>query len=58
MQFYSNILRITYVPTIKILGVNENGPGTVAERSRTCIVFARSEAEIVGSNPTQGMDVW
>jgi hypothetical protein len=21
-------------------------------------VFVRSEAEIVGSNPTQGMDVW
>jgi hypothetical protein len=29
-------------------------PVTVAERS----VFARLEAEIVGSNPTQGMDVW
>jgi hypothetical protein len=30
---------------------------TVAERSRACIVFARSEAGTVGSNPTQGMDV-
>jgi hypothetical protein len=31
-------------------------PVTVAERSKECIVFARSEAGIVGSNP--GMDVW
>jgi hypothetical protein len=31
---------------------------TVVERSKACIVFARSEAGIVGSNPTQGMDVW
>jgi hypothetical protein len=30
---------------------------TVAERSKACTVFARSEAEIVGSNPNQGMDV-
>jgi hypothetical protein len=33
-------------------------PVTVAERSKTCTVFARSEAEIVGSNSTQNMDVW
>jgi hypothetical protein len=33
-------------------------PVTVAERSKACTVFARSEAGIVGSNPTQGMDVW
>jgi hypothetical protein len=32
-------------------------PVTVAERSGACTVFARSEAGIVGSNPTQGMDV-
>jgi hypothetical protein len=32
-------------------------PITVAERSKACIVFARSEAGMVGSNPTQGMDV-
>jgi hypothetical protein len=31
---------------------------TVAVRSKTCTVFARSEAVIVGSNPTQSMDVW
>jgi hypothetical protein len=32
-------------------------PVTVAERSKASIVFARSEAGIVGSNPTQDMDV-
>jgi hypothetical protein len=34
-----------------------NTPVTVAEGSRACTVFTRSEAGIVGSNPTQGMDV-
>jgi hypothetical protein len=34
------------------------GPVTVAERSNVSTVFARSEAGIVGSNPTQGMDLW
>jgi hypothetical protein len=33
-------------------------PVTVAERAKACTVFARSEAGIVGSNPTQGMNVW
>jgi hypothetical protein len=33
-------------------------PITVAERSKACTVFARSDAGIVGSNPIQGMDVW
>jgi hypothetical protein len=32
-------------------------PITMAERSKTLTVFARSNAGIVGSNPTQGMDV-
>jgi hypothetical protein len=32
-------------------------PVTVAERSKACTVFARSETGIVGSNSTQGMDV-
>jgi hypothetical protein len=32
-------------------------PVTVAERSKACTVFARSEAGTVGSNTTQGMDV-
>jgi hypothetical protein len=30
----------------------------VAERSKAYADFARSEAGIMGSNPTQGMDVW
>jgi hypothetical protein len=33
-------------------------PVTVAERSKACTVFARSEAGIAGSKTTQGMDVW
>jgi hypothetical protein len=32
-------------------------PVTVAARSKAGNVFARSNAGIVGSNPTQGMDV-
>jgi hypothetical protein len=32
-------------------------PITVAARSKTWTIFARSNACIVGSNPTQGMDV-
>jgi hypothetical protein len=32
-------------------------PVTVTQRSKACTVFARSEAGIVGSNLTQGMDV-
>jgi hypothetical protein len=32
-------------------------PVTVAEQSKACTVFARSEPVIVGSNSTQGMDV-
>jgi hypothetical protein len=32
-------------------------PVTVAVRSKACSVFARSEAGIVGSNPTQTMNV-
>jgi hypothetical protein len=37
--------------------VKEKEPVTVAESSKACTVFARSEAGIVGSNPIQGMDV-
>jgi hypothetical protein len=33
-------------------------PVTVDERSTACTVFARSEAGIMGSNPTKGIDVW
>jgi hypothetical protein len=32
-------------------------PVTVADQSKACTVFARSEAWIVDSNPTQGLDV-
>jgi hypothetical protein len=34
-----------------------NLPVTVAELSKACTIFARSEAGIVGWNPTHGMDV-
>jgi hypothetical protein len=37
---------------------NNIQPVTVAERSNACTVFARSEAGIVDSNPTQSMYVW
>jgi hypothetical protein len=30
----------------------------VAVRSNTYVIFALSEAKIVVSNPTQGMDIW
>jgi hypothetical protein len=33
-------------------------PVTVDDRSKACTVFARSEAGMVGSNPTQDMDIW
>jgi hypothetical protein len=33
-------------------------PVTVAARSKAWTVFARSDAAIVGSNTTHGMDVW
>jgi hypothetical protein len=33
-------------------------PVTVAERCEAYTVSASSEAGIVGSNPTQGIDVW
>jgi hypothetical protein len=35
----------------------EMGPITVAVRSKARTVVVRSKAGIVGSNPTQGMDV-
>jgi hypothetical protein len=45
-------------PKIKFNPINDLfQPVTVAERSKACTVFARSEAGIVGSNPTQDMDV-
>jgi hypothetical protein len=52
----------TNLPVILIVNVNLwivslLRPVTVAKRSKACTFFARSEAEIVGSNPNQGMDV-
>jgi hypothetical protein len=38
--------------------MKDTKPVTVAKRSMACTVFARSEAGIVGSHPTQGMDVY
>jgi hypothetical protein len=47
----------TYVHILNIGYVYMYLPVTVAERSTACTVFARSEAAIVGSNPTQDVDV-
>jgi hypothetical protein len=41
-----------------IIPIIHKMPVTVAKRSKACTVFARSEARTMGSNPTQGMDVW
>jgi hypothetical protein len=43
---------------INLCKIMWKSPVTVAEQSKACTVFARSEAGIVVSNPTQGMDVW
>jgi hypothetical protein len=52
----TSILALIKVPLfvfmVSILAV------TAAEQSKACTVFARSEAEIMGLNPTQCMDVW
>jgi hypothetical protein len=37
---------------------NIHKPVTVAEQSKACTVYARSEPGFMGSNPTKGMDVW
>jgi hypothetical protein len=44
--------------SIFILVLFQDLPVTVAERSKAWIVFAHSEAGIVGSNSTHGVDVW
>jgi hypothetical protein len=41
-----------------MLAYEKLAPITVAVRSEACTAFARSKAGIVGSNPTQGMDVY
>jgi hypothetical protein len=38
--------------------LNYNVQVMIAERSKAWTVFVRSEAEAVGLNITQGMDVW
>jgi hypothetical protein len=50
------IIYVLYI-YIYIYIYNGSTPVTVAERSKACTIFARSEADIVGSNPSQGMDV-
>jgi hypothetical protein len=59
--FILNLSDLTYSPHHHIcnyLSVNCIWPVTVAERSEACTVFARSEAGIVGVNPTQAIDIW
>jgi hypothetical protein len=48
---------VTFSASENCLQLNFRMPVMVAERSEACTVFARSEAGIVDSNPTQGMDV-
>jgi hypothetical protein len=47
------VLCAAYLVTVPL-----NQSVTVAEQSKVCTVFSRSETGIMGSNPTQGMDVW
>jgi hypothetical protein len=42
---------------VKLVKLITLKPGTVAERSKGCTLFARSERGLVGSKPTQGMNV-
>jgi hypothetical protein len=52
-----SLCRLGYPGSYKIVLGKVNLPVTVAERSKACTVFARSEAGTVGSNSTQGVDV-
>jgi hypothetical protein len=45
---------MTYLELGHVLGEIMQ-PVTVAERSKACTIFAYSNTEIVGSNPTGGM---
>jgi hypothetical protein len=49
-------LRVKSVRNMNFDQLKSASPVTVAERSKACTVFAPSEAEIMGSNPPQGMD--
>jgi hypothetical protein len=55
LDFLSNLEMIH--PQHYIFNIQEEQLVTVAERSKACTVFTRSEAGTVGSNPTKGMDV-
>jgi hypothetical protein len=61
ISFYSNFYMQSnievYVWQIHNRKVTSKLLVTVAERSKACTVFARSEAGTVGSNTTEGMDV-
>jgi hypothetical protein len=56
--FTNSIHIIPYYASFILINRGFILPVTVAERSKAWTVFARSEAEIVGSNSTQFMDVW
>jgi hypothetical protein len=53
-----NEKKIIFLNSInKFALIMETQPVTVAERSKASTVFARSDAGVAGSNPTQDMDV-
>jgi hypothetical protein len=56
MKYYNKIEE-NYVITYKHV-YGQVMPSTVATRSKAWTVFARTDAGIVGSNPTQGMVVY
>jgi hypothetical protein len=56
-DFFLWPLRNTAWPPLRITGLDNRMPITVAARSKAWTVFDHSNAGIVGSNPTQGMDV-
>jgi predicted SPOUT superfamily RNA methylase MTH1 len=57
---FSDPVRNLHIPTtaVNIVDANQHVSVTVAERSKACAVFGCSEVGIVGSDPTQGMNVW
>jgi hypothetical protein len=48
---------VVHLAILQLAQIMQRRPITVAARSEAWNVFARSNAGIVGSNPTQGMDV-
>jgi hypothetical protein len=55
VQFFQHIFIMIFQ---NLLWQRLQGPIIVAERSKVCSVFSRSNAGIVCSNPTQVMDVY